>query len=473
MSLDVQLQSHPSAHRCCLLKLSRSLEEKEINELLYLSEDFIPPNEADLIKTGLDLFRSLERHGKLGSGNYSYLTNCLKEIGRIDLVKTLLRGQTASVTQHHSLQIATLLHGKKKAIQDKRQRYLQRVIDLQQLSQDTQFWKTWMSNTLQMLSAKIDASALLPLPSFTKTDDPKVALKAATKLISGVFQFSASFLMKVEKHHYNVPATMNVRQLEQLEEDLIAVLNGSNAPSETPTTTHLQPVVQLKEQHPLSLAATETFSSLSEYLKEICSEYEAQRQLRELEESLTMTMSFLHINAHLCFAILTLMHLTDMVTSSEEEVLDREAQAMIATLVHIVPDGAMITVAKPILEALKGTSVLTALKEDEKVKILFNNDTKGLTCCCKANKCIRFGILTMLLTLYKSSALTQVEWKGIQSRIVEQFRKNLSEPNFKPFLEVDMIVLNALQHLFKQFPKIATESFSLLGDEEVFRHFTD
>ena len=469
MSFDVQLQSHPSAHRCCLLQLSRSLEEKEINELVYLSEDFIPPTEADSIKTGLDLFRSLERHGRLGPGNYSYLTNCLSMIGRIDLVKTLHR-QAVSVTQHHSLQVATLLHGKQRAIQDKRQRYLQSIIDLQQLSKDTQFWKTWMSNTLQMLSTKIDASTISPLSS-TKTDDPKVTLKAATKLVSGVFQFSSSFLMKMEKHHFSAPATMNARQLEQLEEELIAVLKGSNTPSEEPTATHLQPVVQLKEQHPLSLAASEAFSSLSEYLKEICSEYEAQRQLRELEESLVKTMSFLHINAHLCFAILTLMHLTDMVTTSEEEVLDQEAQAMIATLVHIIPDGAMITVAKPILEALKGTSVLAALKDDEKVKILFNSDPVDLPCPCKANKCIRFGIVTMLLTLYKSSALTQAEWKGIQSRIVEQFRMNLSEPNFQPFLEVDMIVLNSLQQLFKQFPKIASESLNLLGVEEEFKRF--
>lgn len=467
MSFDVQLQSHPSAHRCCLLQLSRSLEEKEINELVYLSEDFIPPTEADSIKTGLDLFRSLERHGKLGPGNYSYLTTCLSMIGRIDLVKTLHR-QTVSVTQHHS---PTLLHGRQIAIQDKRQRYLQSIIGLQQLSKDTQFWKTWMSNTLQMLSAKIDANTISPL-SPTKTDDPKVTLKAATKLVSGVFQFSSSFLMRMEKHHFSAPATMNGRQLEQLEEELIAVLKGSNTstPSEEPTATYLQPVVQLKEQHPLSLAASEAFSSLSEYLKEICSEYEAQRQLRELEESLVKTMSFLHINAHLCFAILTLMHLTDMVTTSEEKVLDKEAQDMIATLVHIIPDGAVITVVKPILEALKGTSVLAALKDDEKVKILFS-DPVDLPCPCKANKCIRFGIVTMLLTLYKSSALTQAEWKGIQSRIVEQFRMNLSEPNFQPFLEVDMIVLNSLQQLFKQFPKIASESFNLLGVEEEFKRF--
>ena len=33
--------------------------------------------------------RSLERHNRVAPGKYSYLLACLKEIGRIDLVKSL------------------------------------------------------------------------------------------------------------------------------------------------------------------------------------------------------------------------------------------------------------------------------------------------------------------------------------------------------------------------------------------------
>ena len=81
--------SKPSPHRCKILSVSRLLSREDLDEILYLSEDFIPQPEVKHISSGLDLMRSLERHKRLAPGKYSYLLACLKEIGRIDFAKTL------------------------------------------------------------------------------------------------------------------------------------------------------------------------------------------------------------------------------------------------------------------------------------------------------------------------------------------------------------------------------------------------
>ena len=42
-------------------------------KIVYLTEDFIPQQ----ISSGDDLIRYLERHGRLGPTNYTYLLACL------------------------------------------------------------------------------------------------------------------------------------------------------------------------------------------------------------------------------------------------------------------------------------------------------------------------------------------------------------------------------------------------------------
>ena len=87
--------SKPSPHRCKILTVSRLLSKEDVDEILYLSEDFIPQSEVKQISSGLDFMRSLERHKRLAPGKYNYLLACLKEIGRIDLAKSLLSSHIA------------------------------------------------------------------------------------------------------------------------------------------------------------------------------------------------------------------------------------------------------------------------------------------------------------------------------------------------------------------------------------------
>ena len=52
--------SKPSPYRCKILTVSRLLSKEDVDEILYLSEDFIPQSEVGQIFSGLDLMRSLE-----------------------------------------------------------------------------------------------------------------------------------------------------------------------------------------------------------------------------------------------------------------------------------------------------------------------------------------------------------------------------------------------------------------------------
>ena len=451
----------PSLHRRCLLQLSKSLERQDINELLYLSEDFIPQTEAAGIVCGVDLMRSLEKHCRLGPGQYDYLASCLLEIGRIDLAQKL--DLSASFSQSGHLPLPPVFHWKQKAIQDKKMQFLEKKGELHQLSRNTTFWETWMSETLRELSVQLEYRDA-QMTATPKTHNTSHALKAAVRLIFGAIQHSGSFLAEMEQHSDSLSLSANTQLLVRLEEDLSTALSISPLHCVAPTP-HIEPIQRFRDKHPLSVVATKLFTSLSDLLKELYGETEAKKQLKDLEESLSAFKSLLHTNAHLCFGFLSLVHLTDTVASSDMEVLDQEAREIIASLVEAFPDGAIITVRKPTLAALKGTSVLEALKEDKDMQILFSSDPPPLPCPCKANKSLRFGLLTVLLTLYNSAKLTKSEWRTIQSQIMHQFQMNLSEPNYNPFLEIDTIVMDSLERLFKHFSSSTLPTLNDMSDQ--------
>ena len=441
--------AEPSAHRRCLLQVSRSLERQDIDEMLYLSEDFVPQTEVGLINSGIDLMRCLEKYGWLGPGDYHYLACCLREIGRIDLVQKLelcsSGDQPLSVHSH-------CFQWNKKAIEAKRKKLLQTKGELRELSQNRTFWDTWMGDTLQKLSTQLGKSVPGPQPLVKahSSCSTNKALKAVGKLISGVLQNHGPLITNVEQQFYSSPReNTGLLDLETLKEDLSAALSFSPVHSTVPTT-QVELLARLKEQHPLSQVADKVLSCYSDLLKELCGEVEAEKQLKDFEDSLLAIRTLLHINAHLCFGFLSLVHLTDIVAASRTEILDQEATYGIALLVDQFQYGMVLSIQKPTLETLKDTSVLDALKEDEKMQHLFATGPP-IPCACKANKILRFGVFTVLLTLYKSANLTQCEWKKIRSQITLQVQMNLSEPNYDPFLEIDVMVMNSLEGLLKHF----------------------
>ena len=74
-----------------MLDLLRELNEEEVEKIWWLSKDFF---RQDIARTedhelrGVELLNAME-DSLLGPGNYSFLIDCLQQIGRLDLVSVI------------------------------------------------------------------------------------------------------------------------------------------------------------------------------------------------------------------------------------------------------------------------------------------------------------------------------------------------------------------------------------------------
>ncbi len=79
-----------SSFRNLVLDMSRELNQEEVKQIRWLSQDFFQHgNRRSDEMTGLDLLHAMEDNNLLGPGNYSFLVDCLREIGRLDLVSVM------------------------------------------------------------------------------------------------------------------------------------------------------------------------------------------------------------------------------------------------------------------------------------------------------------------------------------------------------------------------------------------------
>ena len=56
-----------SNHRCKILTVSQLLSKEDVDEILYLSEDFIPQSEVKQISSGLDLCTLIKHNELIGN----------------------------------------------------------------------------------------------------------------------------------------------------------------------------------------------------------------------------------------------------------------------------------------------------------------------------------------------------------------------------------------------------------------------
>ena len=157
--------------------MSQLVSKEDVDEILYLSEDFIPQSEVKQISSGLDLMRSLEYHKRLAPGKYSYLLACLKEIGRIDLGKTLTELIYSCLLESmpSSFRVPSQMYtAKLRILMNKQSRYVEGMGNLQAAAGNLHFWEEWMSSTyhhihkcatwsVPILPKKVDIPGLLQL----------------------------------------------------------------------------------------------------------------------------------------------------------------------------------------------------------------------------------------------------------------------------------------------------------------------
>ena len=78
-----------SSFRKVVLDVSRELNEEEVEKICWLSKDFLTGSPRSEEMSSVDLLHAMEDSNLLGPGNYSFLVDCLEQIGRLDLVSLI------------------------------------------------------------------------------------------------------------------------------------------------------------------------------------------------------------------------------------------------------------------------------------------------------------------------------------------------------------------------------------------------
>ena len=71
--------------RTFLLRMSDHITDVKLKQLKYLCSDDIPEGDLEKINCPLDLFRDLERRGKIGIDNLSFLQQLLSDVMCVQL----------------------------------------------------------------------------------------------------------------------------------------------------------------------------------------------------------------------------------------------------------------------------------------------------------------------------------------------------------------------------------------------------
>ncbi len=151
--LNVISRQQPSRHRKLMLTVAKLLSRQDVDEIVYLSEDFVSPYERVRISSGVELMRCLERHNRLGPGNYHYILSSLREVGRLDVASTLAQSLHNSLPHlPPSLSISSQTHRLKlRLLGEKQTRYAQHMKKMSALSHDQLFWEEEWRDVFQIV----------------------------------------------------------------------------------------------------------------------------------------------------------------------------------------------------------------------------------------------------------------------------------------------------------------------------------
>lgn len=74
-----------------LIQISKDITSRDLNELKFACDYFIPAGRAESIVQPIQLFSEMKRQNKLSENNKEILADLLADIGRVDLQMKLLK----------------------------------------------------------------------------------------------------------------------------------------------------------------------------------------------------------------------------------------------------------------------------------------------------------------------------------------------------------------------------------------------
>ena len=452
--------TQPSSHRKLMLRIAKLLSREDVDELLYLSEDSFESESpgAGSVSSGVDLMRSLERHGKLGPGDYSYLLSCLREIGRIDLEMSLSKA-VGSCNQEDvftplppffsSFSLPNQLFVMKMSgIRSKQTAFASSMRHVVGLVSDMDLWSPVVEKQYQLLLGCLSGSEMFE-------DSPKV-LQVVETTVDSVSSTLHAWCMAVSDFEHCKSFPVVSSHLHRAE---MHMQRFHNALDSIDWKKHWRVLhcMAPRHTHAIGSVTTQAASSLCELASELLGESKLEGASKELTSILTTIESIFYLGCHTYGVIDWLVTLMNKVAFGCINICGCQQ--------HL---GYLLEQHKPRIAAhwstfhniLYGTKVLNSITECGLVDPSKATTYPGSVVSFAEVLNLIVVPLTILLLVH-SEALTVEDWLLIQARLIDHFKAMMQEAT-KAYCRLVSVVVNAVRSELDSFVQ---RTVTLLGSE--------
>ena len=401
--------SKPSAHRCMILKLSRLLSREDVSELLFLSEDFIPQSEVEQISCGVDLMRSLERHGRLSPAKYDYLLACLKEVGRLDLVINLTEFIFSNLLEFPPCGFigqSQMYIIKIRILQIKQRRYLESMQGLQIAASSMDFWEEWGNSAFQSIISCDTSSACMT----EDVDFPQILLESTANISMAWVDAATGFQEGSSRNE----TERKLQDIQRHKRNLRAFLDlGRNGWNEITSWS--------KQPEHLDHAMSAASAALVDLLSELLGHSAVTENVQALLTTLAGIRAITPEGYSMEMVTQSLLILTKMAVNSS---LERSScEQLLKSLLSQFRN--VITCCRgSLLKVFHGTKLAKKTLEIEKqLEPVHEADEFHLPSFDVSNCPILFTMLACLLALFYSSELNSDQWQQIRMQLFQFLRE--------------------------------------------------
>ena len=282
-----------NTYRKSALEVFRELTVEEVEQIRWLCQDFLraKPRWSEVV-TGVELLYMMEKNGLVGPGNYSFLVDCLEEIGRPDLVLLVLPPSLPYLPA--SMDIPSLLHHKRiETIQLKKTQYqfgmrsLMKVTDVASRT-TARNAGGWYKRILDGLS-----------PQSLERHSAYIIESLPTTLINTSLHLNA-LLDSIDEYECNGDTVKFAGHIAECEEHLDLLQSLMEQTDWDIMPRKRESLATSRQYHPVRQASYGAFSGVAELLLEFSgAKQQFQEESRHLGRVLTRLESILRLSGYM------------------------------------------------------------------------------------------------------------------------------------------------------------------------------
>ena len=290
--VPVVLQGTVSSFRKVVLDVSRELNEEEVEKICWLSKDFLTGSPRSEEMSSVDLLHAMEDSNLLGPGNYSFLVDCLEQIGRLDLVSLIQPPKLPYLPPSCTIE-AQMLQNRMETLSLKKTQYMfgmRSLVTTRHIASQTTAKNAsgWFNRICSALSPKIVDEQM-----------SYIIEKLPTTLINMSLHLN-SLLDAIEEYHCNGDTQRFSNHIADCEahlenlQSLMEEIGWDSLPRKR------ENLATSRQYHPVRQASYGAFSGLVEFMLELSSSRErVQEETRHLSSVLSRLESILRLAGYM------------------------------------------------------------------------------------------------------------------------------------------------------------------------------